>query len=167
MHAAHKALGRLRADVVEYAHRMKKERPDINTGVLQCLAREAFAIEPLAIGELVTITVETWRRDYRNEYDCWMSGYLHEGKITYAGAPLFWRLQLVTPMRFSLRGQIGTNSVRLRSFIDGEDYWGFKEGVEKELAYAREMLMTVENGMCHFADQAREIVEEALQVTAS
>jgi hypothetical protein len=165
MHADSKMLRRLPKDVIKYVARLRHDWPEADADQLKSLAHSAFAIEPLVIGDLRAIRIETSPLDYRNEYNCRMSGHLHEAEVPYSGDSLFWRLQHITPIAFNYRGKIAASTVRLRTFIDGEDYRWFKNDVEKALLYAREMLAMTETSQRLLVERARDMVERIVRDT--
>jgi len=158
-HGSHQMLRRLPKDVAAFLGQSRRDLRGIDTGMLHSMAHEAFAVQPLVIGELHAIKVETIRRDFLNEYRCWMSGHLHEAEVPYEGDPVFWKQQPTTATAFPYLGKVGPNVVRLRTFIECEDYSGFRHDVEKALRHAREQLAATENAQRLLAEQARAVVE--------
>ncbi|MGP7794525.1 hypothetical protein [Sphingomonas sp. CLY1604] len=155
-------IRKLRSDVITHLHQLRRARPDVDIDHLKNTVRAGFEIHPLVIHDLAAIRIETLQRDFLNDYDCWMSGHLHEAHVPYTGDQVFWRMQHLNRVDFPFRGKFGPHAMRLRIFVDGEDYDGFKADVEKALRTAREMLRMTERSQLLLAEQAREIVEDAL-----
>ncbi len=163
MHAGTKVLRRLPQDVITYLDQLRHALPAASADELKQNVQAHFAVEPLVIGELRSIRIEAFRRDFLNDYDCWMTGHLHQAEVTYSGNALFWRLQSITPNAFDYRGKIGAASVRLRTYIDSEDYYGFRDNTGKALRFAREMLAMTYGSQLLLAEQAHDLVEKILK----
>jgi len=161
-HATHRMLRRLPKDVAAFINDARHDLPGIDAGELHTMTHEAFAVQPLVIGELHATRVEAVRRDFLNEYRCWMSGHLHEAEVPYAGDPVFWKQQPSTSTAFPFLGIARRNMLRLRTFIDHEDYYGFREDVQTALRHAREHLAMTENAQRLLAEQAKAVVERVL-----
>ncbi len=158
-HLVYKVLQRLPRNVEERMRELRVSQPDLEPDVLQALLIEEFAIEPLVICPVSAIRVELIRRDFWNEYNSLMSAHLHEAEVPYQGSKFYWRNKMVEPDTFGYHGKIGPSVVRIRQYIDVEDYDGFKRGIEKALGEVRSTL--AQSRIIHEeqAEEARAIIE--------
>ena len=159
--AIEKTLKRLPADIRKRLPQLRREWPEAEAEQLRDSLHAEFAVEPLAIHELRAIKVETTTRKFLNEYRCWMSGHLHEAEVPFTGHPMYWRAPLTIPPSFSYYGKIGLTTMRLRIFIDVEDYYDFRNSVEKELHHARQILAHNEIVYQTYSKKARDMVDQA------
>lgn len=161
-HAINKLIRKLPADVRAYVRSLRTEKPDADEEWLRGSTHAAFSMQPLQIGEIRSIKIETKPRRFLNEYAIKMSGFLHEAEIPYVGHPTLWRQQMLVGARFPFQGKVSPSTVRLRTFIDGENYWQFKADVEAALSEAREMLRITEASSGLLAEQTRCAVDKQL-----
>ncbi|HCB75092.1 MAG TPA: hypothetical protein DEP91_02800 [Sphingomonas bacterium] len=160
--AAEKRIRRIPNEVAQALADERRADPEADEAQLRETIHAAFAIRPMAVGSLLSIRIETFERNYLNEYRCWMSGYLHEAEVSYTGDKLFWRLKALEPTKFDYRGVVGPATVRLRTFIPEEAYDIFKDNAEKAVAYAREMMELTARSQQMIVDRARAAVDATL-----
>lgn len=164
--AAEKLIRRIPKDVTRFLAKARKADPEADEAQLREAIHSAFAIRPMAVGPLQAIRIETFERNYRNEYNCWMSGHLHEAEVSYSGDPVFWRLKALEPTKFDYRGVIRPTTVRLRTFIPGKEYDLFRKDAEKAVGYAREMMELTARSQQMIVDRARKAVDTTLSELA-
>jgi hypothetical protein len=160
--AADKLIRRIPSDVTRFLAKARKADPEADEAQLQEAIHSAFAIKPMAVGSLTAIRIESFERNFLNEYRCWTSGYLHEAEVGYTGGKLFWRLKALEPTKFDYRGVIGPATVRLRTFISEEAYDFFRNDAKKAVAYAREMMELTARSQQMIVDRARKAVDATL-----
>lgn len=163
--AAEREMRKLPKLALTHLEQLRRNAPDADPDRLRDMVHSAFAIRPLVIHEPQSIRIEISPRDYLNDYNCQMSGHLHEALVPFDGHPLFWRQQPTTRTTFPYRGKVGLAAVRLRTFIDTEDYNWFKKDIEKALRHAREELASTQNSQLLIARQARGIIDRVLAVS--
>jgi hypothetical protein len=159
--AIEKTLKRLPAEIRKRLPQLRREWPEAEAEQLRDRLHAEFAIESLVIGEVRAIKIETSTRNFLNEYRCWMSGHLHEAEVPFTGHPMYWRAPLTILPSFSYYGKIGLTTMRLRIFIDVEDYYDFRNSVEKELHHARQILAHNEIVYQTYSKKARDMVDQA------
>ncbi len=129
---------RLAKKIARMVRDLLRDDPDLDAETIQGDVLAACQLEPLEIGELHSVSLETAQREYLNVYGVRLSAYHFEAVVRYSGSSVLWSARPNTDFNWRWGGVVLSNTVRIRGVYDDKNWGEIENWVNEGLGEARE-----------------------------